>query len=255
MAICAPTTAPDGSAVHDANLQSGQAHAAQPPHAKQTMKIILFGATGMVGQGVLRECLQAPDVTQVLSVGRTPSALAHPKLHDLVLKDLLDYDRVAAQFAGYSACFFCLGATAAGKTEAQYALINHDIPLAAGQTLARVNPNMTFIYVSGAGTDSSEQGKVMWARVKGKTENALRRMPLKAHMFRPSAIQPMNGEVSKTSMYRVMISLFKPLFPLLRGSFPGFITTTEHMGRAMLNIARHGSQEKVLESRSINLAA
>ncbi len=219
------------------------------------MKVLLFGATGMVGQGVLRECLQDSGVTHVLAVGRIPTAIGHPKLRDLILTDLLSYQNVEPELAGYDACFFCLGATAAGRTEAEYAAINHAIPVAVGTTLARVNPGMTFIYVSGAGTDSTEQGRIMWARVKGRTENDLLRLALNAFMFRPAIIQPMHGEISKTWAYRVLIATFKPIFPLLRRLFPGFVTTTERIGRAMLHVARTGNTERVLENRNINIAA
>lgn len=219
------------------------------------MKVILFGATGMVGQGVLRECLVDSGVTNVLSVGRSPLGVEHPKLANLVQKDLLNYQAAENELSDYDACFFCLGATAAGKTEQEYALINHDIPVAVGATLARIKPGMTFIYVSGAGTDSTEKGRTMWARVKGKTENALLGLPLNAYMFRPAAIQPVHGEVSRTPAYRIAIAALRPVFPALRALFPGFITTTERIGRAMLNIARSGYPERILESRSINLAA
>lgn len=209
----------------------------------------------MVGQGVLRECLQDSGVTDVLAVGRTHTGIQHSKLRDLVLRDLLSYQTVEHELLGYDACFFCLGATAAGRTEEEYAAINHGIPVAVGTTLARVNPGMTFIYVSGAGTDSTEQGRIMWARVKGRTENDLLRLELNAFMFRPAAIQPMHGETSKTWAYRILIAAFKPVFPLLRGLFPGFVTTTERIGRAMLHIARTGNAERILENRSINIAA
>jgi len=219
------------------------------------VNVILFGVTGMVGQGVLRECLKDSGVTSVLTVGRSPLDIQHPKLKNLCLKNLLNYQAVESELSGYDACFFCLGATAAGKTEQEYALINHDIPVAVGTTLARIKPGMTFIYVSGAGTDSTEKGRTMWARVKGKTENALMRLPLNAFMFRPAAIQPMHGEMSKTLAYRISIGALRPVFPLLRGLFPGFVTTTERFGRAMLNVARSGYKERILESRSINVAA
>lgn len=219
------------------------------------MKILLFGATGMVGQGVLRECLEDPAVIGVLAVGRMPTGIEHPKFRDLVHPDLLNYQAIEAELAGCDACFFCLGATAAGRTEAEYAAINQAIPLAIGTTLARLHPGMAFIYVSGAGTDSTEKGRIMWARVKGRTENELLRLPLKAFMFRPGFIQPMHGEVSRTPAYRILIAVFKPLFPLLGRLFPGAVTTTERIGRAMLRIARQGYPKQVLESRDINHAA
>jgi uncharacterized protein YbjT (DUF2867 family) len=218
------------------------------------MKVLLFGATGMVGLGVLRECLLDPGVTAVLSVGRTTTGVHDPKLKELVLGNLLDYGAVEGELIGYDACFFCLGATAAGRTEAQYAAINEVIPLAVGTTLARLNPGMAFAYVSGAGTDSTGSGRIMWARVKGRTENALLGLALKSFMFRPAMIQPMHGERSKTAAYRVFIAAFRPLFPLLRGLFPGLVTTTERIGRAMLRVAREGHSTRILESRDINAA-
>jgi hypothetical protein len=206
----------------------------------------------MVGQGVLRECLLDADVTDVLAVGRLATGIQHTKLKDFLHSDLLNYTPVESQFLGYDACFFCLGATAAGRTEAQYTAINQAIPLAVGTMLAQINPGMAFIYVSGAGTDSSERGRIMWARVKGRTENELLRLKLNAFMFRPAFIQPMHGETSKTLAYRVLIATFTPLFPLLRAFFPGFATTTERIGRAMLRIAKNGYREHVLECRAIN---
>lgn len=219
------------------------------------MNILLFGASGMVGQGVLRECLSDAGVARVLSVGRSLTGIQHPKLSELQLTDLRDHRAVEQDFAGVDACFFCLGASAAGRSEAEYAAINYDIPVAVGATLARLNPGMTFIYVSGAGTDSTERGRIMWARVKGRTENELLGMKLNSFMFRPALIQPMHGEISRTPLYRIFITVFKPLFPLLRVLFPGFVTTTERIGVAMLNIARKGSAVRILESRDINDAA
>ena len=219
------------------------------------MKVLLFGASGMVGQGVLRECLQDAGVKEVLAVGRTPTGLTHRKLRELVHGDLLNYRTVEHELVGYDACCFCLGATAAGRNEMEYAAINHDIPVAVGATLARLNPGMTLSYVSGAGTDSTERGRSMWARVKGRTENELLGMTLNAFMFRPALIQPMHGEISRTPIYRIFIIAFKPLFPLLRKLFPGFVTTTECIGLAMLNIARNGNTKRILESRDINNAA
>jgi len=150
------------------------------------MKIMLFGATGMVGQGVLRECLVDCDVTRVLCVGRKPTGQQHPKLSELVVPDMTDYSAVEDKLSGFDACFFCLGVSSVGMTETDYRRITYDLTLAAAQPLARLNPQMTFIYVSGAGTDSTERGSTMWARVKGATENALMRLPFRAaYMFRP----------------------------------------------------------------------
>src|SRR5580698_7589629 len=169
------------------------------------MKVLLFGATGMVGQGVLRECLVDPDVQVVQTVGRTAAGTANPKLRELIRSDLWNYRSVENELAGFDACFFCLGVSSSGMTEADYERVTYGITLAAAETLSRLNPLMTFIYVSGAGTDSSERGKTMWARVKGKTENALFRLPFKgAYMFRPGVIQPLYGASSKTASYRIL---------------------------------------------------
>src|ERR1700709_793018 len=144
------------------------------------MKVILFGATGMVGQGVLRECLLDADVESVLAVGRSATGQTNPKLREIVHADFLDYSAIESQLAGFDACFFCLGVTSSGKTEADYAHLPYDITLTAAVTLGRLNPSMTFVYVSGAGTDCTEKGGSMWARVKGRTENALLKLPFKA---------------------------------------------------------------------------
>ena len=216
------------------------------------MKAILFGATGMVGQGVLRECLLDPDVDEVLSIGRSSTGQAHSKLREIVHLDLLDLSAIEPALSGFNACFFCLGVSSAGLTEEDYRRVTFDITLSVAQTLARVNPGMTFIYVSGAGTDSTERGRTMWARVKGRTENALLRLPLKAVMFRPAGIVPLHGITSKTRFYRVAYALTRPLWSLLLRAFPRFVTTTEQVGRAMLRVAKGGSPKPILETRDIN---
>lgn len=207
----------------------------------------------MVGQGVLRECLLAPDVQRVLAVGRTATGVRHPKLREAVQKDLLHYTN-EADFSGFDACFFCLGVSSVGMKEADYERITFGITMAAAEMLSRLNPQMTFVYVSGMGTDSSEQGRTMWARVKGRTENALMRLPLKgAYMFRPGAIEPAHGETSKTPAYRAFYLFLKPLLTLLRGIFPNSILTTEQIGLAMLQAARQGAPKRVLEPKDIRL--
>ncbi len=217
------------------------------------MRVILFGATGMVGQGVLRECLLDSEVGKVLSIGRSATGQGHAKLRELVLSDLLDFSAVEPELLGFDACFFCLGVSSAGMTEQNYRRVTFDITLAAAGTLARLNPAMTFIYVSGAGTDGSERGRSMWARVKGQTENALLRLPFKAAvMFRPAVIVPLHGVTSKTRLYRIAYSLARPLWPVLPGAFPGFVTTTEQVGRAMLRVAKQGAPKSILETRDIN---
>jgi uncharacterized protein YbjT (DUF2867 family) len=216
------------------------------------MKILIFGATGMVGQGVLRECLADPGVELVETVGRTATGVAHPKLREVTHRDLWNYSSIEKDLSGFDACFFCLGVSSAGMKEADYERVTYGIALAAAETLSRLNPPMTFIYVSGAGTDSSEQGRVMWARIKGKTENALLRLPFQAaYMFRPGVIQPLHGARSKTPSYRLLYSLLKPLLPILRRVFPDLILTTAQIGRAMLAVARRGAPQRILESKDI----
>jgi uncharacterized protein YbjT (DUF2867 family) len=216
------------------------------------MKVLLFGATGMVGQGVLRECLLDPDVQSVQIVGRTASGVQHPKLREIMHPDLWHYDTIAANLSGFDACFFCLGVSSSGMTEEAYERVTYGITIAAAETLCRLNPRMTFIYVSGAGTDSSEHGRAMWARIKGRTENALLRLPFAAaYMFRPGLIEPLYGGRSKTPAYSVFYTLAKPFLPLLRLAFPNHVLTTQQIGRAMLTVSRYGYPQRVLESSDI----
>lgn len=215
------------------------------------MKVVLFGATGMVGQGVLRECLADPAVERVLSVVRRPSGPAHAKLAEIVHADFFDFSPIGGALIGWDACFFCLGVSSAGMTEAAYRRITYDVTLAAAAVLSERNPAMTFVYVSGAGTDSTARGRSMWARVKGQTENALLALPFSAFLFRPAIIVPMHGAVSKTRSYRIFYRLFRPVLPLARALFPGFVTTTEEVGRAMLEVAERGADKRILESRDI----
>lgn len=219
------------------------------------MNVILFGATGMIGQGVLRECLRDPRVDSVLIVGRTPTGSRHEKVRELIHHDFQDFSAVAQEFGGLDACFFCLGVSAAGMSEADYRRVTYDVTMAAAGPLAARNPAMTFVYVSGAGTDSSERGRSMWARVKGRTENALLALPFRAYAFRPGYIQPMHGVRSKTGWYRAMYAVTTPLYPLARRLAPGQVTTTEAVGRAMISVARQGWDERVLTVRDINAAA
>lgn len=217
------------------------------------MKLVIFGASGMVGQGVLRECLQAPDVEAVLAVGRTTLAQQHPKLQQLVLPDLFDYGAVQEQLAGYDACFFCLGVSTSETDEAGFIRINHDLPLAAGQVLAQRNPHMAFVYISGRGTDTTEQGSVMWARVKGRTENALQRLGFRAvYLFRPGFIVPMHGEKSKTHLLRLLYGGLGWLLTPLRTLMPASILDTERMGLAMLEVVRQGHRTAIIESPEIH---
>jgi uncharacterized protein YbjT (DUF2867 family) len=215
------------------------------------MKVLLFGATGMVGQGVLRECLQDPGVEQVAALGRSATGVQHPKLVDIRHADLANYAGIEDRLHGFDACFFTLGVSSAGMKEADYDRVTYGFTLAAGETLGRLNPGMAFIYVSGAGTDSTERGRTMWARVKGCTENALLRLPLNAYMFRPGFIQPLDGIQSKTQLYRVLYKIVGPLGPLLRRAFPSLILTTREIGQAMIAVARQGYEKHILEVKDI----
>jgi uncharacterized protein YbjT (DUF2867 family) len=220
------------------------------------MKVILFGATGMVGQGVLRECLLDPGVQHILSIVRTPSGQDHPKLRELVHSNFFDYSTIESELTGLDACFFCLGVSSAGIDEAKYTHLTYDLTLAAAAALARLNPNMTFLYVSGAGTDSTEHGRTMWARVKGKTENALLKLPFRAaYMFRPGFIQPLHGIRSKTKLYQFFYTALNPILPLLKSAFPNSILSTEELGRAMINVAKHSYPKPILQVPDIIRAA
>ena len=207
----------------------------------------------MVGQGVLRECLLDPDVKRVLSIVRAPTGQRDPKLRELIHKDFFDFSAIEKELSGYDACFFCLGVSSAGMKEADYRRVTYDITLAAARVLAQLNPTMTFIYVSGLGTDSSEHGRTMWARVKGKTENDLLRLSFKAaYMFRPGGIVPLHGVKSKTRIYQTFLTIFGSLMPLLYRWFPQYVTTTEQVGRAMLKVAKLGAPKAILETADIN---
>jgi uncharacterized protein YbjT (DUF2867 family) len=220
------------------------------------MNILLFGATGMVGQGVLRECLLDSNVQMVETIGRTATGQQNPRLREMIHPDLWNYAAIETDLKNFDACFFCLGVSASGMTEEAYARITYGITIAAAETLARLNPKMVFIYVSGTGTDSSEKRRMMWARVKGKTENALLRMPFAAaYMFRPGFIEPANGEKSRTKLYRVSYAVAKPILPLIRLLFRNQILTTEIIARAMLNLVAHPYPKHILEIQDIRVAA
>lgn len=220
------------------------------------MKVIILGATGMVGRGVLLECLDHPDIDSIMVLGRSSCGVDNPKLREIIHQDFFDYSEIENDLSGYDACFFCLGISAAGMSEKKYHHLTHDLTLDAAEILVEQNPHMTFCYVSGAGTDSTEKGRVMWARVKGATENHLLELPFKAaYMFRPGYIQPMKGIRSKTRIYQTLYSLVGPLYPMLKTLFPQQVTTTEKLGQAMIRVAQDGFPNPLIEARDINALA
>ena len=200
-------------------------------------KVIVTGASGMVGKGVLLECLDHEQIGEVLSIGRSKSGVSHPKLKEIQHSDFLDFGGISDQLQGYDACYFCLGVSAGGMKEEEYHRITHDYTMTLANTLIRLNPEMTFIYVSGQGTDSSEKGRMMWARVKGKTENDLLSLGFsQAYMFRPGAIVPLRGIKSRTPAYQFMYTYFGWLIKLIQRMAPKSVTDTSAIGRAMINL-------------------
>ncbi len=217
------------------------------------MKIVIFGGTGMVGQGALRACLHDPEVQQVLCVVRSPGLSAHPKLREIVHQDFLDFSPIENELTGLDACLYCLGVTSAGLNEDDYSRVIYGFTIAAANSLLKANPRISFIFVSGQGADSTENGRTMWARVKGKTENDLLKLPFRAaYMFRPGFIQPLHGIRSKTRLYQTFYTILNPILPLLKSAFPKYITTTEQLGRAMLRVAKQGYPSPILETIDID---
>jgi uncharacterized protein YbjT (DUF2867 family) len=224
------------------------------------MNILLFGSTGMLGQAALRECLADPEVRSVLAITRTPrtprtpTSQSHAKLRELVVPDLFDVQRYADDLAGQDACIFCLGVSAAGMSEANYRHITYDLTLAIAREIVKRSPNLTFVYVSGTGTDS--RGRSMWARVKGETESALLALPLRAaYMFRPGYIQPLHGVKSRTPLYSTFYAVLSPLYPVLRTLLPKYVTDSERVARGMLIACKRGAPKQVLESSDIDALA
>jgi uncharacterized protein YbjT (DUF2867 family) len=220
------------------------------------MQVLIFGATGMIGAGALLEALDDSRVTAVITIGRSASGVSHPKLTEILHQDLLHLDTLRNRMAACDACFFCLGVSAVGLGEAAYAAITYDLTLAAAKAYLGANSNGIFCYISGAGTDSTERGRSMWARVKGRTENALLALGFRhAYMFRPGFIQPVKGVRSKTGWYQALYTLFAPLSPVIRRLFPGLATTTAALGRALLEVAREGYPSPILTTGDINRVA
>jgi uncharacterized protein YbjT (DUF2867 family) len=220
------------------------------------MNVILFGATGMVGCGTLLECLDDARVASVLVVGRSSVGITHSKLRQILHSDFLDFEPIRKQFSDADACFFCLGVSAVGMSESDYRRLTHDVTIAAANAILAESPQLTFCYVSGVGTDSTERGRIMWARVKGKTENDLLAMPFKAaYMFRPGFIQPMRGVRSRTRLYQALYDVIAPLYPVLRRLVPRQLTTTVNLGRAMIEVADRGYERSIIGPDDINKLA
>jgi uncharacterized protein YbjT (DUF2867 family) len=213
------------------------------------VKVVVFGGTGMIGQAVLRECLLSPAVTEVVTVGRSATGRRDPKLREVVHADLFDLEPIRADLADADACFFCLGVSSAGLAEDAYRRITYDLTMAAARSFP---DTVTFVYVSGQGTDSTEKGRTMWARVKGRTENDLLALLPRAYMFRPGYIHPMNGEKPRSRVYASLLPVARPLYPVLRRLMPKSTTTTEALGRAMIAVATGGAPTRVLENPDIN---
>lgn len=216
------------------------------------MKVILTGSTGMVGKGVLLECIDHPDVEQILLINRSAVGIIHPKIKEIIHNDFFDWRSLHGSLAGFDACFFCMGVSSAGMNEQDYRRMTYDITLGFAKEILPINPNLTFCYVSGAGTESTETSRMMWARVKGKTENDLLALGFKhAYMFRPGFIQPMKGIRSKTALYQGIYNVISPLYFLLK-RMPGLVTDTVTLGKAMIIVALNGYAKPILESRDIN---
>lgn len=212
------------------------------------IKAIITGSTGMVGEGVLHECLQHPDIESVLVINRKPCGVKHKKTKEIIYKDFFDLTIIENQLAGYNACYFCAGVSSVGIKEEEYKRLTYDLTLYFANTLLKLNPDMTFCYVSGVGTDSTEKGKSMWARVKGKTENDLLKLSFKAaYMFRPGYIQPTKGLKNAYKAYKI----FTPFYTVWRTLFPKYVTTLKEIGLAMINVTLYGPDKKILECRDI----
>jgi uncharacterized protein YbjT (DUF2867 family) len=211
------------------------------------IKAIITGATGMVGEGVLLECLNHPDVEQVLVINRKPGGVSHPKLRELIHTNFFELAPIEPQLIGYNACFFCLGVSSVGLSEEEYKHITYDLALNVGPLLAKLNPEMTFCYVTGAGTDSSEQGRVAWARVKGATENALMRLLKQSYMFRPDFMKASSGQKNVKSYYKYLAWLY----PIGRALYPAGFCTLQEVGRAMINAVSKGYPKQILEVKDI----
>jgi hypothetical protein len=212
-----------------------------------TVKAIITGATGMVGEGVLLECLRHPDVELVLVLNRKPGGVSHPKLREIIHTDFFNLTPIESQLMGYNACFFCLGTSSVGLGAEEYKHITYDLTLNVGRLLAKSNPEMTFCYLTGAGTDSSEQGRIAWARVKGATENALMRLFKRSYMFRPGFMKATPGQKNLKSFYKWIAWLY----PIGRALYPAGFCTLQEVGQAMINAAIKGYRQQILDVKDI----
>ena len=211
------------------------------------IKAIITGATGMVGEGVLFECLNHPDVEQVLVINRKAGGVSHPKLREIIHRNFFDLTPIEPQLCGYNACFFCLGVSSVGLSQDEYKRVTHDLTLNVGQLLAKLNPDMTFCYVTGMSTDSSEQGRLAWARVKGATENALMRLFSKSYMFRPGFMKASPGQKNLKMSYKLLAWVY----PIGRALYPAGFCTLQEVGTAMINAAGKGASKRILEVQDI----
>lgn len=217
------------------------------------MRVVVFGASGMVGKGVLLECIDDPRVAHVLVIGRSSCGVRGDKVEEVLLSDLTDYSGIEAKLEGLDACFYCLGVSSVGMSEEAYRKVTVDLTVAAAEALEKKSPGLTFIYVSGQGTDESEKGAIMWARVKGEAENRILAMGFKAaFMFRPGVIEPLRDVRPKATLTKVAYAVGWPLFPLLRAISPRLSTTTEAVGKAMIELAAEGSDRRYFENGDIN---
>ncbi|GGM92066.1 epimerase [Dyadobacter beijingensis] len=214
------------------------------------IRAIITGTTGMVGEGVLLECLESPDVESVLIINRKPLGISHPKLREIIHTDFYDLSAIEGQLGGYNACYFCLGVSSVGMKEPGYRRVTYDLTMHVAGTLSRLNPGMTFCYVSGAGTDSSEKGSVMWARVKGKTENDVAKLPFdQAFAFRPGFLKATEGQKNLLSLYKYL----GWLYPVLKAVYPNGGSTLKQLGAAMINVTKYGYDKQVIEVKDIVL--
>lgn len=216
------------------------------------IRTIILGTTGMVGEGVLHESLNHPDVVSVLVINRRPCGIKHPKLTEIIHNDFYDFSTLEERLSGYNACYFCLGVSSIGMKESDYQRLTYDLTMNIAKILVRLNPEMSFCYVSGAGTDSTEKGRSMWARIKGKTENHLMKLPFKAsYMFRPGYIQPTPGLKNAYKIYKII----GPFYPIWNALFPKYVCTLKQLGLAMINCTIHHSSPHILECKDIRLLA